>query len=51
MLLLDQGAAEDLERVEEGDDEDVADLGWEEINVDEFLAGLGIDIDDLEVDD
>ena len=38
-------------QIEEGDDEDVADLGWEEINVDEFLAGLGIDIDDLEVDD
>lgn len=33
------------------DDEEVADLGWENINVDEFFAEMGIDIDDLEVKD
>ena len=33
------------------DDEEVADLGWENINVDEFFAEMGIDIDDLEVND
>ncbi len=38
-------------QVDEGDDEDVADLGWEDINVDEFLASLGIDTDDLEIDE
>ena len=33
------------------DDEEIADLGWENINVDEFFAEMGIDIDDLEVND
>ena len=33
------------------DDEEVADLGWENINVDEFFAEMGIDMDDLEVND
>ena len=33
------------------DDEEVADLGWENINVDEFFAEMGIDIDDLEVNE
>ncbi len=33
------------------DDEEVADLGWENINVDEFFAEMGIDMDDLEVNE
>lgn len=33
------------------DDEEIADLGWENINVDEFFAEMGIDMDDLEVNE
>lgn len=39
------------EQISGEDDEEVADLGWENINVDEFFAEMGIDIDDLEVND
>ena len=38
-------------QISEEDDEEVADLGWENINVDEFFAEMGIDMDDLEVNE